>query len=600
MKSGRNTIQLLNSIALTSAVVAIVICILVIANYIQMKRVDPFGTPAMTVLLERLKSDPGNDTLRIGIRELDLLKRKAFFTSRWQIRTGGYIMLACVLLFIICIKWIELIRPKIPPLPGPVREHYWIERSIRRRWIVYTGIFLVTGSLALAWMTWNEIDKPGGLMPENESAPIMEVQAPIMVDTHAGVPDTTPPPVVNETAVVAVQGTLDRQEWPSHQDIISNSASFRGPYGNGVVSGNDYPVTWDGTTGLNIKWKTAIPLTGNNSPIVWRERIFLSGATTARREIYCYDASDGRILWQTDVSAIQGSPSATPKVDRQTGLAAPTMTTDGHRVYAIFASGDLVALDMEGKLVWNRNLGVPKNHYGHSSSLVMYRNLLIVQWDQSESASVKAFDGATGNLVWDTPRDVKVSWASPILINTGNRTELILAADPCVASYDPMTGKELWKIDCIYGEVGPSPAYADGFIFATNEYAKLSAIKLGDTPQIAWESTDYLSDIPSPVANGKYLFHVTSYGVLTCYDAGTGEEYWAMEFGNSVYSSPVLVNDRIYLLDKKGIMHIMEADRTYRPAGEPVLGEETVCTPAFAGGRIYIRGEQNLYCIGIQ
>ncbi len=620
-KSKEQTRKLLIRIASISGIVAFILCILIIANYIQVKRVDPLNTPAMTVMLERLKSNPGDDALRTEIRELDLLSRKAFFTSQWQIRTGGYILLICLLVVIICMKWIEMIQPKIPPHPEQVRDRFWDDRKTNQRWIIYTGIFLVVGSLILAFLTYSEIGKT--LQDQTVSTELVidsvvsTISGQPQTDQHTAPPDQTTSQNINPdnhpdsqsvtalTTAPAIKQTAEQSasafstgQYPSRKEILDNSVTFRGPDGNGVVYRKNFPVSWNGSTGANIKWKTRIPLPGYNSPIVWNDMVFLSGANSSKREVYCFDANSGKILWQTDVSAVPGTPSAIPKVDRETGLAAPTMTTDGQRVYAIFATGDLVALDMSGKQLWAKNLGMPKNHYGHSSSLIMYRNSLIVQWDQSQGASVKAFNGETGEMVWNTPRPVRISWASPVLVNTGNRMELILSADPNVASYDPATGNELWKLNCIYGEVGSSIAYANGIVFATNEYAKLVAIKLENPPHIIWESTDYLSDIPSPVANDKYLFLVTSYGAIVCYDATTGEEYWIKEVDENTYASPVIVDDRVYQMDKAGVMHIFKANKVFTSIGEPALGEGSVCTPAFAGGRIYIRGDQHLYCIG--
>ncbi len=620
-KSTKPTTQLLKKVAIISGVVAFIFCILIIANYIQVKRVDPLNTQAMTVMLERLKSNPGDDALRLEIRELDLLSRKAFFTSQWQIRTGGYILLVCVLIVIICMKWIELIQPKIPKRPEQVRDSFWEQRKTNQRWIIYTGIFFVAGSLVLAFLTYSEIGKT--LQNQTASTEFVadSVGSDTIRDQHAGLSQSDkllsdqPQAISDQSASLNANTNKpsDNQlitssgkttpapftlQYPSRKEILDNSATFRGPDGNGVVSTKNFPVDWNGVTGANIKWKAQTRLPGYNSPIVWNNRVFLSGASATKREVYCFDAATGEFVWLTDVSTVPGTPATTPKVDRETGLAAPTMTTDGQRVYTIFATGDMAALDMDGKLVWSKNLGLPKNHYGHSSSLIMYRNLLIVQWDQSQGASVKAFDGATGELVWNTPRNVRVSWASPVLVNTGKRMELILSADPCVASYDPATGKELWKLDCIFGEVGSSIAYANGMVFATNEYAKLVAIKLGNHPIVSWESTDYLSDIPSPVANDTYLFLATSYGTIVCYNAKTGEEYWIKELEENTYASPVLVDGKVYQMDKTGVMHIFKADKVFTSIGEPALGEGSVCTPAFSGGRIYIRGNQNLYCIG--
>ncbi|MBN1197886.1 MAG: PQQ-like beta-propeller repeat protein [Bacteroidales bacterium] len=623
--STEQTVRLLKRVATLSGIVALILSVMIGINYIQIKRVDPLNTHAIIILQEQLKSSPGDKVLQQELRELDLLARKAFFISRWQIRTGGYILLISLLIVIICIKWIEWIQPKIPPRPKQARDRFWEFRQTNQRWIIYTGIFLVLGSLALAFLTYKEIGKtlqeqtdskelsgrtPGSADqknptgdrlnsdPSNSDQPLDELNSSLTISS-----DSTsvqqPFPVNSILQDTGKSNAIPPgQSYPSRTEILSNSATFRGPDGDGVVSGKNFPVNWNGITGENILWKAQFRLPGYNSPIVWNDRVFLSGASSTKREVYCFDATTGGFLWLTDVSAVPGTPTTVPTVDRETGMAASTLTTDGQRVYAIFATGDLVALDMDGKLVWAKNLGLPKNHYGHASSLIMYRDLVIVQWDQSQGASVKAFNGETGELVWNTPRDVRVSWSSPLLVNTGKRLELILVADPCVAAYHPATGKELWKIDCIFGEIGASAAYANGMLFATNEYAKTVAIRLGDTPQIPWETTDYMSDIPSPVANDKYLFLVTSYGVIVCYDAKTGKEYWIKELENNTYASPVLVDDRVYLMDKTGVMHIFKADKVFTSVSEPVLGEGSVCTPAFAGGKIYIRGDQNLYCIG--
>jgi len=167
-----------------------------------------------------------------------------------------------------------------------------------------------------------------------------------------------------------------------------------------------------------------------------------------------------------------------------------------------------------------------------------------------------------------------------------------------VAGYNPENGKELWQLQCISGEVGPSLAYANGIVFSVSDYSQLSAIKLGNQPTILWSSDEFLSDIPSPVATDKYLFLATSYGALVCYNVLTGEKYWEHDFSSNFYSSPMLVGDKVYLLDKKGVMHIFSADKEYKVIGEPALGEGSVCTPAFTDGRIYLRGFDNLYCIG--
>ena len=378
----------------------------------------------------------------------------------------------------------------------------------------------------------------------------------------------------------------------------NNFPSFRGPGGNGIAYQKNIPTSWDGASGKNILWKTAIPLPGYNSPVVWGDKVFLTGSDGTKQEVYCFSKKTGEILWTAEVIGVDGSPTKSPKVTDDTGYSASSVATDGVGVYVIFATGDIAAFDMNGSKLWSRNLGVPANHYGHSSSLVVIEGKLIVQYDHSKSANVYALSTRTGKTIWATSRKVKISWASPVIVNTGSRVEILLLAEPFLSSYDPSTGKELWKIDCTSGEVGPSVACANGIVFALNEYANLVAVKVGDNPTVLWESNEYLSDVPSPVATDKYLIVVTSYGEVVCYNPLTGDKYWNHDFGTGTYSSPILLGDKVYLMDKKGTMHIFKADKKFILIGESKIGEETVCTPAFSDGKIFIRAGNNLYCVG--
>jgi outer membrane protein assembly factor BamB len=167
-----------------------------------------------------------------------------------------------------------------------------------------------------------------------------------------------------------------------------------------------------------------------------------------------------------------------------------------------------------------------------------------------------------------------------------------------VAGYDPGSGKELWAVECMMGEVGPSPAYGDGKVFAANEYAKLAVIDLDQPQEILWEDNEYLPEVSSPVTLEGLLYIATSYGVFACYDAETGEKYWEKEYGHGFYSSPLIADGKVYAMDMGGVMHIFRLSKEFSLAGECPLGERAYTTPAFAEGRIYIRGEEHLYCIG--
>jgi len=266
-------------------------------------------------------------------------------------------------------------------------------------------------------------------------------------------------------------------------------------------------------------------------------------------------------------------------------------------VYAIFGTGDLIALTHDGQRVWARNLGVPDNHYGHSSSLIYHNNILIVQFDTNKGGRLFGINTATGVTAWETARKSKISWASPMLAELDGKVQVITTSAPSVAGYDPQTGTELWSIDFLSGEVGPSAAFGGGIVYAANEYASLAAIRPGPNPEILWEKHDILPETASPVVAQGLVFVATSYGVIACFDAKTGDQYWEEEFGQGFYGSPMVVEGKMYIMDRGGTMHIYKVDKSPTKLGSPVLGEKSVVTPAFTDGAIYLRGEQYLYCI---
>jgi len=252
---------------------------------------------------------------------------------------------------------------------------------------------------------------------------------------------------------------------------------------------------------------------------------------------------------------------------------------------------------MNGKRIWARNLGVPDNHYGHSSSLITWAGKLFVQYDTNKGGKLIALDVASGNTVWETVRKSKISWASPVLAEVGGKYQLILTADPIVAGYDVENGKELWAVECMMGEVGPSVAFSNGIAVAANEYARMAAIDI-KTGNIIWENDEYLPEASSPVAFNGLLFIATSYGVLACYDLKSGEKYWEHDVGTTLYSSPAVADGKLFMMDNNGMMRIYEFSKEMKLISENDLGEKSGPTPAFADGRIYIRGEEHLFCIG--
>jgi outer membrane protein assembly factor BamB len=215
-----------------------------------------------------------------------------------------------------------------------------------------------------------------------------------------------------------------------------------------------------------------------------------------------------------------------------------------------------------------------------------------------------ALDAASGKTAWETPRPVPASWATPILISTGKRDEFITCAKPWVIAYDPATGKELWRVKALDGDVAPSPTYGGGLVLAAQSGAKGVAIRpdgAGDVTatHVAWIAEDGLPDIVSLLADGKLLWLTATEGTLTCYRLKDGSKAYEQEFDDmTVKSSPTLVGDRIYLVDEKGVTHILAAGEEFKELGKAALGEAVTASPAFLDGRIYMRGKTHLYAIG--
>jgi outer membrane protein assembly factor BamB len=382
---------------------------------------------------------------------------------------------------------------------------------------------------------------------------------------------------------------------------------FRGPGGAGVSVYTNIPTNWDGKTGENILWKTKVPLPGRNSPVVWKDRVFLSGADPNARQVYCFDAADGKLLWRGDVPTPPLPEGQELQLMEDTGYAASTVATDGHRVYAIFPTGDVAGFDFNGRRVWHRNLGLPDNVYGYATSLETYENLVVIQYDQGDGmdgrSRIYALDGLSGRSVWEAKRALPNSWTSPIVVDVEGQHQLVTLADPCAVAYDPADGREIWWAECVTGDVAGSPIYAGGLILLIEPYAQLLAVNptgQGDVTEtlIVWRMEEAGPDICSPVASDRYVYLLESEGYLVCCKLADGEKVYEHDLRERFTASPSIAGDKLYLLDAKGVMHIGGLGDTYEEVAVCPLGEACYASPAFVDGRIYIRGDKHLYCIG--
>ena len=568
-----------------------VVCLILVFDYGRRLAEDPLNTAEYLELKEQVAAAPTDEGPRVALRRRDQLLRQDYFRQRQFAERGTWLLLGGLVVMAVSIKTAATLNRKLPMPVGRTGSADTESKMTETARRAVAGLALVAVGTVVAL----NLTLPSGIpTPDDSSAALGPV-----------VPDVEPAPLA--------------PDYPSDEEIARYWPRFRGPGGLGISAYDNIPTKWDAESGENILWKTPVPLAGNNSPVVWGDRVFLCGADEQHRQVFCFDADSGELLWEKELPGTPASTAKVPDVMADTGLAAPTMATDGRRVYAMFANGDVGAFDFSGKLAWSKSLGMPKNVYGHGASLAIYRDRLLIQFDQGEKkeglSALLAINGASGETVWSIPRKVSNSWPTPIVIDVAGRRQIITGADPWVIAYDAVDGAEIWRAKCLEADVGPSPVYADGIVYTVNEYPVLSAIKAdgsGDVTEthVLWTGEDGLPDCASPLATAKYTILVDAYGYVTCYDAKAGDLLWEYELEDAaVVSSPSLVGNQMYVFANEGQSWVIDIEAKkpaddaenaaeFRTVATGNLGEGCVTSPAFQDGRIYIRGKEHLFCIG--
>jgi outer membrane protein assembly factor BamB len=323
-------------------------------------------------------------------------------------------------------------------------------------------------------------------------------------------------------------------------------------------------------------------------------------------KVICLDSETGRVLWEQ--TAFEGTPY--DNRHRKSSYAASTPATDGKHVFAYFGSEGLYAYDMKGKLAWKADLGkLATVGMGTGTSPILYENVVLMQCDEDNGGSsfIVALDKKTGKEVWRTPRKVQVSWATPMLVKTAKRTELITSGTEAIIAYDPATGKELWRHKGVESNAIPSPVANSDMVFISAGFpAKVvMAINLGGSGDladtVAWKYAKGTAYVPSPILYNGYLYLTTDRGIITCLDAKTGEvkyEGGRVPIPATFTASPVAFDGKILLTSEDGDTFMIKAGPTHEILGTNSVGEPVYASPAIADGRIFIRGEKNLYAIG--
>ena len=381
---------------------------------------------------------------------------------------------------------------------------------------------------------------------------------------------------------------------------------WRGPSGQGLAADGQYTDTWSAKTAL---WKVNVPGRGNSSPIVWGDRIFLTTAygNGDRLSMIAYSRADGKKLWETFITQ-----SGREYAHYKNGYASATPATDGQFVYASFGRHGLVAFDFNGKIAWQHKFGALDNYHGPAGSPVLYKNRIFIFQDaypsSGQSAFVGAFDKQTGKPIWMTPRRETVGWGTAIVINTGERDELIVSSQYRVAAYDPDSGKELWTVRGNTDEVIPTPVVGHGLVFVSSGRAGPTiAIRPGGSgdvtsSHVAWSSPRGSPFVPSGIVVGDLLYLVNDMqSILTVYEAATGKLVYQDRLGMAMRegfsASPVHVNGKIFLTNDEGQTFVVQAGRTFKLLHVNELGEQTLASPALVDGTWYWRTAGSLRAI---
>ena len=421
------------------------------------------------------------------------------------------------------------------------------------------------------------------------------------------------------------------QNWPS----------FRGQNGAGIGDGNNPPTAWDTEKSTHILWKTPIPGLGHSSPIIWEDRVFLTTAvssatnsqfvhglteTPASAEdnskhsyrVYCLNKNTGRVIWEKVVY------EGVPKVKRhvKASHANSTPATDGKHLVVSFGSEGLYCFDLDGKLLWKEDLGLldggwssgPDFHWGFGSSPVIYKHLAIVQCDTQNQSFVAAFNLANGKRVWQTPRNEDSSWSTPTIYEGKYGAELITSGTKYYRGYDPLTGKELWRMADGADVKIPTPVVANDLYFlgggGSNVRRVFYALRVGvkgeikpaedSNKSIAWQSTQIKPHLVTPIVYGDYLYVCSDNGIVSQYQAKTGEPTLRARLGSggSFSASPVAADGKLYFTSEDGDVFVIKAGSTFELLARNPIGEVVMATPAIGGKMIIIRGQNHVFGIG--
>ena len=384
-----------------------------------------------------------------------------------------------------------------------------------------------------------------------------------------------------------------------------NWPGWRGPRGDGTSTETTVPISWSQHS--NILWKSKLPGSGHASPIVWENRLFTVAALpeTTERVLICLDAIRGEVLWRKTVlqSPLEGKHSLNSH-------ASSTPVTDGKLVYVTFLDRkDMVvaAYDLEGHMRWSVRPGQFESQHGFCSSPILFADEVIVNGDHDGDSYIVALRRTDGKTLWKTPRQNRTrSYCVPLIRELAGKTQMVLSGDKCVASYNPSNGKLHWILDGPTEQFVASLVYSDqtDLLYMTGGYPDhhILAIKPDGTgnvtkTHIRWRTNRGAAYVPSPIVEKDSFLIVSDSGVAHCFDAGSGKVRWQQRMGEH-HASLISASGLVYFLNDEGVTHVVRPGPTYELVSKNDLGEKCFASPAISGGRLFLRGEKYLYCVG--
>jgi outer membrane protein assembly factor BamB len=382
---------------------------------------------------------------------------------------------------------------------------------------------------------------------------------------------------------------------------------FRGPTGQGHSTARDVPLEW--SESRNVLWKTPVQGRGWSSPVVERDRVWLTTAVNARRgtslRAIAFDVETGREVVNVEVFHLGDSDL----LNFKNSHASPTPIVEGDRVYVHFGSAGTAALTTSGEIVWKTRLSYQSQH-GNGGSPVLYKDLLIVSCDGSDQAFVVALDKATGKTRWKRARRFPFdqAYSSPLVIRVGERDEVVSVGAYRAVAYDPDSGAEIWRVS--YGDGFsnvPRPVYGHGLVYIATGFQEPSLLAVradgaGDVTRthVAWSTRRGVPYTPSPVLVGNELYIVSDLGVVSCLDAVSGTMHWQQRIGGNHSASPVFAAGRIYFLSEEGVTTVIAPGKTFQKLATNALDGSTLASMAVFSSSILVRTQSHLYRLGIR